>query len=200
MPVSKVSVVRDPQIISLTLALFVPVLGVLLLGWDARAIMFILAWEIILSSATLTWLFNYPDRSTWRGVLFVVITMPVGWLFLLTLNMSYGDWRYGISEMSGDLFRVTWISLLFVFYNSFLNLNRNMAEARRRGASIERNNSIGVQLILSVYLPFLVFALLLAGWNSMGPWTLAGVLIARAAFESFTEIRRVTRQRTSQRE
>lgn len=158
-----------------------PVVGVLLFDWDRYAVMFIVSWEVMTTSAVLAWLFNYPDRSTLAATLLALTFAPTGLLMWVVLADDYEGARFGgmVRELSGQ----TWIAMMLTAVYAGLACRGAMLEARKRGTSIEENNRILIMWLASVYLPFVVFTLVMAAGSSMGTWSLAAVLLVKTAVE-----------------
>ncbi len=184
------------EIASFLLAGVMPIFGVILLGWDAYAVMFLLSWEVITTSAVLAWLFNYPERSTIRGISFVILLAPVGLLMWMVLDIAYEEAR--LAAMVGELFAQTWIAVCLITLYAGLACRSAMAEARVRGASIEQNNRILITWIAAVYLPFFVFAVVMAGVKFIGVWALAAVLMVKTAVDIVSVWLKRSRKRSSQ--
>ena len=182
------------EIISLVVAGLVPILGVVFWGWDAFALMFLLSWEVIVTSAVLGWLFNYPERSTVAALLFMLVLAPTGLLMWIVMEESYESGR--LVPMVRELASQTWIAMLLIAAYAGQACLSAMREAQMHGATIERNNRIIVSWLLSVYLPFLVFIFILVGVTTVGVLTLAGVLAVKTAVEIGTLWRKRTRTRT----
>lgn len=177
---------------SLALADAVPVFGVLLLGWDAHAAMFLLSWEVIVTSAVLAWLFNYPERSTAAGRALAVLLSPTGLLMWAVLERTYDEASFGV--MVGELFAQTWVSMVLIALYAIVSCGHAMADARERGARVEVNDRILLRWLFSVFLPFAVFAGVIGGWKSMGAWSLAAVLTAKTIVDLAFAWRRQGRQ------
>lgn len=171
------------DLVGALLMIVIPVIGVMAWGWDAYEIMFVLSWEVILTSFALMWLFNYPERCALAGIGLAFAGLPVGLLMWLVLDMSYEEARF--SGMIAHFFSVTWLALAVIAANVFFYCRKSMAEAQLRGASIRSNNRILLRWLYSVFLPFFVFAILMAGWKSMNVGVLLGVLMAKAMVDVF---------------
>ncbi len=124
---------------SLALADAVPVFGVLLLGWDAHAAMFLLSWEVIVTSAVLAWLFNYPERSTAAGLALAVLLSPTGLLMWAVLERTYDEASFGV--MVGELFAQTWVSMVLIALYAIVSCGHAMADARD-GAPASRSTTV----------------------------------------------------------
>ncbi len=171
------------EMFSLGLSVLVPVLGVLLLGWDAHAIMFIVSFEAILLSASLMWLFNYPERPTWKGILLVIVTFPAGLLLMIVLNETYNDWTYRSTDMVRDLIIISWPSLLITAITMAQTLRNKMRTAQQEGASIENNNRILLKWLFKVFILFAVFTWIFVGWSRLDGWSLAAILLVKALID-----------------
>jgi hypothetical protein len=180
------------EIIGLVVAGLVPILGVAFWEWDAYALMFLLSWEVIITSAVLGWLFNYPERSAVAGLAFALVLAPTGLLMWVVLDKAYDNAR--LLSMIRELASQTWIAMVLIAVYAGQACRSAMREAHVHGATIERNNRILISWILSVYLPFLVFVFILVGVNTVGVLTLAGVLIVKTAVDIGTLWRKRSRQ------
>lgn len=182
MPAIEAYPLWNREMVSLALATFTPVLGVLLLGWDVHAAMFLLSCEVIATSILLGWLFNYPDRSPLAGALLVLVMAPASLLMWVVLAKSYAE-RRGTVAMVVELMSETWFSVLFIVAYAAIACRSRMAHAAKTGTSIRRNDRILINWILQVFIPFAVFAWIMAGWKTLGTWGLAVMLAVTAVLQ-----------------
>jgi len=183
------------EIAGLVIAGLVPIVGVLFFGWDVYAVMFIVSWEVIVTSAILGWLFNYPQRSTIAALGLVLVFAPVGLLMLTILDKAYEAARF--AGMIRELFSQTWVAIALIAIYAGLACSGAMAKARERGVSIEANNRTLIMWIASVYLPFTVFAGVMAAEKSMGVLSLAAVLAVKTTVEAVSMLRKRARHKSA---
>ena len=104
--------------------------------------------------------------------------------------------------MVGELFMATWVSILFIAAHALIACRNKMREMGKLGFSIDANNRILIRWLLSVFVPFFVFVMLLAGWKQLGTWMLAGVMTVKAGIDVFVFRRdqaRIHHERTAAR-
>lgn len=183
------------EFLSLALATGVPVGGVLLLGWDAHSVMFILSWEMITTSALLAWLFNYPARSTAAGVALVAVLAPIGLMMWVLLAESHGQGVRDTGSSIAALARTTWISLALTTLHAAVAFHRRTRLASAIGTAQSTNDRILLQVVGQVFLPFAVFAGIMVAETSLGSWTLAGVLTIKSTVDLLFSKRRLARIR-----
>lgn len=157
----------------------VPVAGVVLLGWNAHAAMFVLSCEVIAGAFMAGWLFNYPERSTAAGITLAVLFVPVGFLMWVVLASDFGAPR-SVSRTVATLLPQTWFAVAVMLVHTAVAGLSSMRRARRRGASLAVNDRLLLRWIFGGFVPFVVFTGVAVAGRSLGALGLATVLLTKS--------------------
>lgn len=158
----------------------VPAVGVAWFGWDVHAALFVLSCEVLILAAALGWLFDYPRRSTLRGILMVILLLPMGLLTWVMLAKIRGTVPESVVGTVAALAPVTWPALASLGVHGVTATRRAMARAREQGASIQVNDQILLHWLAGVAGPFVVFVAVAVAGRSLGAGGLAAILVTKA--------------------
>ena len=158
----------------------VPAAGVAWFGWDVHAALFVLSCEVLILAAALGWIFDYPRRSTLRGILMMILLLPVGLLMWVVLAKVRGTTPESVVGTVATLAPVTWPALVSLVIHGLTTTRQSMARARDEGASIRVNDGILLYWFAGVGGPFLVFVAVAVVGRSLGAPGLAAILLAKA--------------------
>ena len=157
----------------------IPVVGVVLLGWDTHAAMFVLSCEVIAGALVVGWLFNYPERSHAAGVMLAVVFVPVGFLMWVVLAEGFTSPR-SVSRTVATLGPQTWFAVATMLLHTVIAGHASMRRARHRGTSIAVNDRLLLRWIFGGFAPFVVFTGVAVAGPSLGPLGLAAVLLTKS--------------------
>ena len=157
----------------------IPVGGVVVLGWDSHAAMFILSCEVIAGAFVAGWLFNYPDRSHAAGLTLGALFVPVGFLMWVVLASDLGPPR-SVSRTVATLLPQTWFAVATMLGHTAVSGLSSMRRARRRGATLAVNDRLLLRWIFGAFVPFAVFAGVAVAGPSLGALGLATVLLTKS--------------------
>jgi hypothetical protein len=157
----------------------IPVGGVVLLGWDSHAAMFILSCEVIAGALVVGWLFNYPERSHAAGVMLAGVFVPVGFLMWVVLADGFTSPR-SVSRTVATLWPQTWFAVATMLLHTLVSCRTSMRRAGHRGASIAVNDRLLLRWIFGSFAPFVVFAGVAVAGPSLGALGLAAVLVTKS--------------------
>jgi hypothetical protein len=165
----------------------IPVAGVVLLGWDRHAALFILSCEVIAGAFVVGWLFNYPERSHAAGLTLAALFVPVGFLMWVVLAEGFTSPR-SVSGTVATLLPRTWFAVAIMLGHTATSCLSSMRCARHHGASLAVNDGLLLRWIFGGFAPFVVFSLVSVAGPSLGPMGLAAVLLTKSladlAFQS----------------